>query len=138
LHNEAHTKLVREALQELAIQGYTAWENQTGVWFEENGRPHKYGKKGSADIIAIYPIEYHGIKFGIHCEFEAKTGNAVQKKNQKLHQKFVVERNGGIYIVFRAADVSDEAIKTGVDELLSKIKTAVQKYRTEKPHTQLQ
>lgn len=127
-NNEAHTALVREALQELALQGYTAWQNETGVWFEENGRPHKYGKKGSADIFCILPVQVGNKKFGIHAEFEAKTGTGRQSKNQKLHQEFVVERNGGIYIVFRATDGSDEAIKKGVFGLLEAIKIATKPY----------
>jgi hypothetical protein len=110
-NNEAHTALVRDALQELALQGYTAWQNETGVWFEENGRPHKYGKKGSADIFCILPIEIAGRKFGVHAEFEAKTGTGRQSKTQKLHQEFVVERNGGIYILFRSVPELLEEIK---------------------------
>lgn len=128
--NEAHTALVRAALEQLAIRGYTAWGNQTGVWFEEDtGRPHKYGKTGSADIFCILPIPVQSVgrTFGIHAEFEAKTGAAVQKKNQKLHQKFVVERNGGIYVVFRS-----------VEGLFDAIKMAVQPYQIDMPHTPLQ
>ncbi len=130
-NNEAHTALVREALQELALQGYTAWPVNTGATKTDSGGFIKFGKKGAADISAIIPIPVKsaGRTFGIHAEFEAKTGNAVQKKNQKLHQEFVVERNGGIYIVFRSADASDTAIKQGVSDLLYAIKTAVAKYR---------
>jgi hypothetical protein len=113
-NNEAHNLLVNSALQELALQGYTAWKNDTGVWFEENGRPHKYGKKGSADIFCILPIVVAGRKFGIHAEFEAKTGTGRQSKSQALHQEFVVERNGGIYILFRS-----------VPDLLSQISKSV-------------
>ena len=120
MHNEAHTALVRTALQALATVGHTAWQNETGVWFEENGRPHKYGKKGSADIFCILPIYVQSVgrTFGIHAEFEAKTGTGKQPKHQKLHQEFVVERNGGIYILFRS-----------VDGLLDAIKMAVNSYR---------
>jgi hypothetical protein len=113
--NDAHTALVKAALEALAMRGITAWPNQTGVWFEDGGRPHKYGKKGSADIMAIIPRRatiYHrngdllcqGTTIGQHAEFEAKTGRAVQSENQKKHQKFVVERNGGLYIVFYSVE----------------------------------
>jgi len=131
LHNEAHTILVREALQELALQGYCAWPVNTGATKTDSGGFIKFGKKGGADISAIIPIPVKsaGRTFGIHAEFEAKTGNAVQRKNQKLHQEFVVERNGGIYIVFRATDGSEEAIKKGVSNLLEAIKMAVKPYQ---------
>ncbi len=120
MHNEAHNALVKDALEKLALSGYCAWPNETGVWFEENGRPHKYGKKGSADIFCILPIPIASVgkTYGIHCEFEAKTGTGRQSKNQKLHQEYVVERNGGIYILFRS-----------VDELLDAIKLAVTRYQ---------
>jgi hypothetical protein len=104
-HNEAHNALVRAALQELALKGYTAWENETGVWFEyyikngklEKGRAHAYGKVGSGDIFIVLPPH------GRHIEAEAKTGAGRQSENQKLHQKYAVERNGGAYILFRSA-----------------------------------
>lgn len=104
----AHTALVKASLEDLAINGYTAWQNQTGVWFEkadnpnEKGRPHKYGKTGSADIFLILPVLINGLLIGVHVECEAKTGNAKQGPNQKKHQKYVVERNGGIYFVFHS------------------------------------
>lgn len=101
-HNEAHNLLVRDALHALATAGYCCWKNETGVWFEytvengklKKGRPHAYGKTGSGDIIGI--LHPHGR----HMEFEAKTGLGRQRDNQKLHQDFCVERNGGIYILF--------------------------------------
>lgn len=111
-HNEAHNALVAAALQELAIKGYTAWKNETGVWFDHDedakdnkGRPHKYGKKGSGDIIILLPVMVQfasGAKRIIawHIEAEAKTGSGVLNKNQRLHKEFCVERNGGVHITF--------------------------------------
>jgi len=114
-HNEAHNALVRDALQELAMAGYTAWKNETGVWFEytvergklKKGRPHKYGKTGSGDIIIILPMMLQfcsGVKrlVGWHIEAEAKTGTGRQSEDQGLHQQFCVEKNGGEYILFRS------------------------------------
>ena len=109
---------MRSALQELALQGYCAWKNESGVWFEADGRPHAYGKKGSGDIICILPIIIGGRKIGIHAEFEAKTGTGRQNKNQKIHQEFAVERNGGVYILFRT-----------VAELLGEIKKVISEYQ---------
>lgn len=113
-HNEAHNALVKDALEQLALSGYTAWSNQTGVWFEytiehgklKKGRPHKYGKTGSGDIIIVLPMivmTASGLKrtIGWHVEAEAKTGLGRQGENQSLHQEFCVERNGGAYILFR-------------------------------------
>lgn len=108
-HNEAHNALVREALQELAIKGYTAWRSESGAWIEDSGRVHKFGKKGGGDITLIVPrklIDLNGdwIIIGQHVEAEAKTGTGAQSKNQKLHQEHVVEKNGGVYILFRSVD----------------------------------
>jgi hypothetical protein len=114
-HNEAHNALVRDALHELAIQGYCCWKNETGCWFDytvvngklKKGRPHPYGKIGSGDIMGILPPT------GRHMEFEAKTGTGRQGENQEGHQEFAVERNGGIYILFRS-----------VPELMEKLRAA--------------
>lgn len=90
----------------LAINGFTAWKTGTGAYATETGAFIKYGKKGGGDITGI--LAPHGR----HFEAEAKTGNAVQRKNQKDHQKFCVERNGGLYILFRS-----------VEQLLADLKT---------------
>ena len=103
-NNEAHNLLVRDALHALAAAGYCCWKNETGVWFEytiekgklKKGRPHAYGKVGSGDIIGI--LAPHGR----HMEFEAKTGVGCQNDNQNIHQEFCVEKNGGLYILFRS------------------------------------
>jgi len=116
-NNEAHTALVREALQELALQGYTCWANNTGAVKTEHGGFLKFGKVGSADIFCILPMQIGNKKLGIHAEFEAKTGAGRQSKNQRLHQEFVVERNGGIYVLFRS-----------VPELLGEIARIKQSY----------
>lgn len=105
MYNEAHTALVRAALEELAVQGYTAWAQNTGAFKTASGGFVKFGKVGGGDIMGILPPH------GRHFEAEAKTGSGKQSKNQKLHQEFVVERNGGIYILFRS-----------VDELMSELK----------------
>lgn len=105
-NNAAHNELVRRGLEALAVAGYCSWKNETGVWFEysivngelKRGRPHSYGKTGSADIIIV--LAPHGR----HVEAEAKTGTGKQKQNQKDHQFYCVERHGGAYILFRTVD----------------------------------
>ena len=112
-NNEAHNALVRDALQELAMAGYTAWKNETGVWFEYRllagkmvkGRPHHYGKVGSGDIFIVLP------PYGRHVEAEAKTGTGRQSGNQSDHQKYCVEKNGGVYILFRSTAELLEALR---------------------------
>jgi len=107
INNEKHTKLVHEALVALAKAGYSAWLNNTGGTKTQSRGWVTFGKKGSGDILLVLQ------PFGTHTELEAKTGNAVQRQSQKIHQKYVVEKNGGIYIVFHS-----------VEELLSLIKKA--------------
>jgi hypothetical protein len=87
-----HKQLKNDGLEWLAIAGYFAWANETGA-AEIDGRFMKFGKKGSADIIAVIQSR--------HCEFEAKTGDAAQSKHQKIHQQ-MVEKHGGLYIVFHS------------------------------------
>ena len=53
-------------------------------------------KKGMADCYALY----NNGQTLIHLEFEFKSGNARQTKEQKIWQKFI-ENNNGIYKVIR-------------------------------------
>jgi hypothetical protein len=98
----AHTALVKECLEELALVGFAAWPNRTGAT-EIDGRFIAFGKKGSGDILAIFPFVLAGKRYGIHAEVECKTGEAVQNKRQKAHMR-LVHNSGGIYLVIRARD----------------------------------
>jgi hypothetical protein len=102
----AHHKLVAEALEWLAQNRYFAWPNPTGA-VKSEGRFVRFGKKGSGDIFAVLEPN------GRHAEFEAKTGGAVQGKDQKTHQKMVTSR-GGIYFVFRSVeDLAEQLVLAG-------------------------
>ena len=98
----AHTQLVKDCLEELALMGFAAWPNRTGAT-EIDGRFIRFGKKGSGDIIGIYPFVLAGKRYGIHLEVECKTGAATQTKFQKAHMR-LVRNSGGIYIVARSRD----------------------------------
>src|SRR4051812_17010750 len=95
----AHSRLVRECCEELALMGYVAWPNRTGAT-KIDGRFIRFGKYGSGDIIAILPTMINGKLYGLHGEIECKTGAAVQKKHQKTHMR-IVRNNGGVYLVVR-------------------------------------
>lgn len=102
--SEAHSRLVKECVEELALRGYPAWPNQTGkAW--RDGRLIPFGKKGSGDVIGCLPrvlnVDGSPLLVGIHLEVECKTGEAVQNKKQKAHMR-VVRGCGGIYLVIRS------------------------------------
>lgn len=92
----AHTKLVRDACEWLAMNRIFAWPNQTGA-AKIDGRFVHYGKLGSGDILAVLPPN------GRHAEFEAKTGQGRQQKGQKEHQRMIASQ-GGLYLVFRSVN----------------------------------
>ncbi len=106
-NSAAHTELVRAGLEALAMNGYTAWKTGAGG-LRTDTTFIKFGKKGGGDITGILPtflfIRGQPRTLGIHFEAEAKTGKGGQRKSQKLHQEFAVERNGGIYFVFRSVE----------------------------------
>jgi hypothetical protein len=98
--SEAHSQLVKDCCEELALLGFAAWPNRTGAaWID--GRFIAFGKKGSGDILAIFPFLLAGKRYGIHAEVECKTGDAVQNKRQKSHMR-MVRNSGGIYLVIRS------------------------------------
>lgn len=93
--SDEHSALKKAALEWLAVNGFFAWDNQTGgAW--RAGRFIRFGKTGSGDLLGVLPG-------GRHLEGEAKTGNAEQNSNQKIHQR-MVEKNGGLYILFHSVD----------------------------------
>src|ERR1700761_1890892 len=71
--NEAHEQLVKECLEELALMGFAAWENQRRA-VQVNGRWVSLSKSGRGDIHVILPRQIDGQVFGIHGEVECKTG----------------------------------------------------------------
>ena len=94
--------LVRECCEELALSGFAAWPNRTGA-AKIDGRFVAFGKKGSGDIVAIFPVVLAGRKYGVHAELEIKTGGGVQSKGQKAHMR-AVKNSGGIYLVVRSRE----------------------------------
>ncbi len=109
----AHRELIRAACERLAIEGYLAWPNRTGAT-EIAGRYIPFGKIGSGDIVGV-------LNCGTHFEGEGKTGDAVQTREQKIHQSRLEKRNA-VYILFHT-----------VDELLGKVKMAEQSRMKPKP-----
>jgi hypothetical protein len=63
----------RRTLEWLALAGVFAWRNNTGALLDANGRLVKFGKRGSADIIAVLPPH------GRHAEFECKSDGEKQE-----------------------------------------------------------
>ncbi len=96
LSGAEHTKLIKDALEELAIRGYKAWQQNTGAGFID-GRFVKFGKNGGGDIVLVLS------PLGRHAEAEGKTGKAVQKKDQVRHQR-MIERQGALYFIFHTVE----------------------------------
>ncbi|HEX4611072.1 MAG TPA: hypothetical protein VH092_22975 [Urbifossiella sp.] len=100
--NEAHAKLVAECLEELALMGLAAWENQRRA-VQIHGRWVSLSKAGRSDIHVILPRRMNGLLVGIHGEIEAKTGQSTQSPKQRAHMR-LVRNSGGIYLVVRSRD----------------------------------
>ncbi len=97
--NEAHTQLVADCLEELALMGYAAWENQRRA-VQVNGRWVSLSKSGRGDIHVILPMQINGAVIGVHGEIEAKTGQSTQSTKQRAHMR-MVRSSGGVYLVIR-------------------------------------
>lgn len=96
---EAHAQLVRECLEELALMGFAAWENQRRA-VQLNGRWVSLSKSGRGDIHVILPRLLDGSIYGIHGEVECKTGQSTQAPKQRAHMR-VVRSSGGVYMIAR-------------------------------------
>ena len=110
--DEAHTQLVRECLEELALMGFAAWENQRRA-VQVNGRWVSLSKSGRGDIHVILPRKLEGAIYGIHGEVEAKTGQSTQSTKQRAHMR-MVRNSGGVYVVTRdRRDMRSELVQLG-------------------------
>ena len=96
---EAHERLVKECLEELALMGFAAWENPRRA-VKVGGRWVSLSKSGRGDIHVILSREFGGAMFGVHGEIEAKTGQSTQSTKQRAHMR-MVRNSGGIYLVVR-------------------------------------
>ena len=96
---EAHTQLVKECLEELALMGFAAWENQRRA-VQVNGRWVSLSKSGRGDIHVILPKTIGNQSFGVHGEVECKTGQSTQAPKQRSHMR-MVRSSGGVYLVAR-------------------------------------
>ena len=97
--NEAHQQLVKDCLEELALLGFAAWENQRRA-VQVRGRWVSLSKSGRGDIQVILPRRFGELTVGIHGEIECKTGQSTQAPKQRAHMR-MVRSSGGIYIVVR-------------------------------------
>ena len=106
--NEAHTRLVRECLEELALMGFAGWENQRRA-VQVNGRWVSLSKAGRGDIHVILPRRIDGTLLGLHGEVECKTGQSSQAPKQRAHMR-VVRNSGGFYFLARSRQEMRQAI----------------------------
>ena len=97
---EEHALLVKACLEELALMGYAAWENQRRA-VQVNGRWVSLSKSGRGDIHVILPKIIGGVLHGIHGEVECKTGQSTQATKQRTHMR-VVRNSGGYYFLARS------------------------------------
>lgn len=112
--DEAHAQLVRECLEELALMGFAAWENQRRA-VNVNGRWVSLSKSGRGDIHVILPRLLDGALYGIHGEVECKTGQSTQSTKQRAHMR-MVRNSGGVYIVTRdRLEMRQTIIATGFE-----------------------
>jgi hypothetical protein len=96
---EEHDILVKACLEEVALMGFPAWENQRRA-VEVKGRWVSLSKSGRGDIHVIISRLLDGNLFGIHGELEIKTGQSGQAGKQRAHMR-VVRNSGGVYLVIR-------------------------------------
>lgn len=125
---EAHARLVKECLEELALMGFAAWENHRRA-VKVNGRWVSLSKAGRGDIQVILPLVVgridgmHGVDlggkvYGIHGEIECKTGGSTQATKQRAHMR-MVRSGGGIYLVARDRhQMREEIIRLGFEPRL--------------------
>lgn len=95
--NNAHSDLVNALLLALSPYGFVKKNNVALATCIHTGHLIQFGVAGEPDVELILKGS------GRYCGFEVKTGNAVQRANQKRFEK-MIESIGGIYIVARSVE----------------------------------
>ena len=72
------------------------WNNPTGSVLAKSGRFHRFGLKGSSDIIGLSSL-------GQFIAIEIKTGTGRQSKDQVAFANMIT-KNGGIYQVIHSEE----------------------------------
>jgi hypothetical protein len=120
-YQEHQQLLIRTQLAiQKAIPEARLFPRHVGLFYTKNGTPISIGIKGQADAICYFPVNFNGVTFSLFVEIEFKTGNAVQTKEQKVWEKFIISL-GGLYIVARSEDDTVNQILTFRDSLLKKM-----------------
>ena len=88
-------QLFKLELQKILKNKIRIFDRHVGLFYTKNGAPIKINQKGMSDLYAILKTS-HGL---IHLEFEIKTGNARQSKDQKNWEKIINELNGLYFVV---------------------------------------
>ena len=78
--DEAHAQLVKECLEELALMGFAAWENQRRA-VQVNGRWVSLSKSGRGDIHVILPRRFDG-----HALRHPRRGRVQDRAEHPEHQ----------------------------------------------------
>jgi hypothetical protein len=93
-----HQQLIKrfKILAQKEIPRIRIFDRTVGMFYTKNGNPIQIAMKGMADCYALLPTKI----CLIHIEIEFKTGKAVQTKEQKTWETFIVSMNG-IYLLVR-------------------------------------
>lgn len=81
------------------------FDRHVGLFYTKNGAPIKINQPGMADLYATLNTQY-GL---IHLEFEIKSGQARQSKDQKKWEKFINDM-GGYYFVINCVEKDTQKV----------------------------
>lgn len=106
----AHQVLIKRFKLEVGkqIPNIRIFDNTVGLFYTKNRTPVKIGVNGMSDCVGYYKTG-NGIMM---LSFEFKTGKAIQSKDQKMWEEFIVSY-GGLYLIVR------EDIQKSIDSIKS-------------------
>lgn len=93
---QPHGALVNQCIRWLYLNGCFVWENKSGAWKTDSGRPIRYGKVGSTDIIGM-------TRTGKFIGVEVKVGKDTLKPQQEMFRDRMLA-HGAIYVEARSLD----------------------------------
>jgi len=99
----SEAQVLKDVMHFLTLRGIFHWRNNSGAYKAESGAFVRFGKKGTSDIIGVYP----GGRF-FACEVKRPGGLLSDEQIEFLKR---VRANGGVACVAESVDDVDKCLR---------------------------
>ena len=101
----SEAEVLKVVMDVLRIKGVFVWRNNSGAYADAtSGRYIRFGKKGAADILGVYPGGKNGEKRGAFFAIECKRPTGGLLSDDQIEFLRAIRRAGGVAVVATCAE----------------------------------